>query len=572
MKTIRQYITLIFIVLTISSVAQNTLPGFYLQTDRYCYVSGDIAYFKVYSLYQNFGSIPEQTLYIDLVTPNERFISGDLVSLNNGVASGYFNIPDSLVSGEYQLRVYLKDNENEVPDQYSGKTIYVTNRFGRNEPVYSMVDIEKKDTTEMDDSTNFNLNGSLSIVQNELTTRHKVTASIQLETAEKANRVTLSAVVKPLSRCEYNQEKKAQKLYQLMGDKKLKPLNKELLKGNSGVLIKGKLVNLNPDTKLDKAIVLLTFQDTLLHIKYDLTNELGEFCLYLNDFYNEQTGFFTAYNFSDLLPLKDIDIILDPVFYNDSTPIKAQPEPLTYLPCKDSLNIIKSIVAKAYQQNLIEPTKQPLLDTISYENKYLTGPLTDMVYPDDFINLPNFVEVAKEILPFVRFKKEKDGYKFSLVDGESKMLRANPIVFVDGIPLVENELLVDLNSAYIKRVDVRSKPRFYGDVFIQNGIVLIWTKELNFWTFHQSKLTKAFDLKLFQQPMQFNFPDYSKKSDYSIPDFRQTIYWNPDLTITNKTAEFSFFTSDEKGKYLIEIEGISDLGEPVYIKKIITVE
>lgn len=573
MKTLKQFISLIIILLAYRSVAQNNLPQFYLQTDRYCYVSGDVAYFKVYSLYHNFGNIPEQTVYIDLVTLKNNFICGELLPLEHGTASGYFNIPDSLVSGSYQFRVYLKDNNGKVPENYCGKNIYVSNRFGRNEPVYSYADLDIKDTTKIDDSTAVSINGTINIDQKELSTRHKVTSHINLEVSDNANLISLSAVVKPLYKCEYNVEKQAKKMHQLVENKKLNALNNELLKGKSGVLINGKVINQNPETPLQKSVVFLSFQDTILHLKYAVTNEMGEFCFYLNNFYDEETGYFSVYNFADLLPLENIDIKLEPAFYDDSLPVQVMPEPLTYLPGKDSVSIIKSVIAKAYQQNMFEFTKQPLLDSVSYENKYLTGPLTDVVYPDEYINLPDFVEVAKEILPFVRFKKEKEGYKFSLIDGVSKVVRPNPVVLIDGIPLVENELVAKLNSAYIKRIDVKSEPRFYGDVFFQNGLILIWTKDHNFWTLNQSKLTKAFELRLFQQPVYYSFPDYSKKADFSIPDFRQTIYWNPDLKVDDKkTAEFSFFTSDEKGKFIIEIEGLTNLGEPVYIQKIITIE
>ena len=44
------------------------------------------------------------------------------------------------------------------------------------------------------------------------------------------------------------------------------------------------------------------------------------------------------------------------------------------------------------------------------------------------------------------------------------------------------------------------------------------------------------------------------------PDFRTTLFWDPDITIENGTANRLFFTSDQTGMYKIIVEGITDEG------------
>jgi hypothetical protein len=47
------------------------------------------------------------------------------------------------------------------------------------------------------------------------------------------------------------------------------------------------------------------------------------------------------------------------------------------------------------------------------------------------------------------------------------------------------------------------------------------------------------------------------------------LYWNPEVkTDENGEANISFYTSDEKGKFLITIEGVGERGE-ISSKKII---
>jgi len=58
-------------------------------------------------------------------------------------------------------------------------------------------------------------------------------------------------------------------------------------------------------------------------------------------------------------------------------------------------------------------------------------------------------------------------------------------------------------------------------------------------------------------------PDYSVDTIKfnRIPDFRNTLYWNPDMH-TDKTGKASveFYTSDEAAEYLITIEGTTTDG------------
>ena len=65
---------------------------------------------------------------------------------------------------------------------------------------------------------------------------------------------------------------------------------------------------------------------------------------------------------------------------------------------------------------------------------------------------------------------------------------------------------------------------------------------------------------------EFYSPDHINGiEEQTKADVRTTLYWNPNITITdNNDVEISFFTSDTDSKYVIEIEGISTSGIPLY--------
>jgi len=61
----------------------------------------------------------------------------------------------------------------------------------------------------------------------------------------------------------------------------------------------------------------------------------------------------------------------------------------------------------------------------------------------------------------------------------------------------------------------------------------------------------------------FYSPQYDvKKMSSSYTDLRSTIYWNPNITTKDGSAEFEFFNADTKGTYRVVIEGIDDKGHP----------
>jgi hypothetical protein len=61
----------------------------------------------------------------------------------------------------------------------------------------------------------------------------------------------------------------------------------------------------------------------------------------------------------------------------------------------------------------------------------------------------------------------------------------------------------------------------------------------------------------------FYSPDYSIDAERlsRIPDFRNTLYWNPDVvTSANSPAAVEFYTSDDEMEYTVIIEGFTSEG------------
>ncbi len=67
----------------------------------------------------------------------------------------------------------------------------------------------------------------------------------------------------------------------------------------------------------------------------------------------------------------------------------------------------------------------------------------------------------------------------------------------------------------------------------------------------------------YYQAREFYCPDYELSPVTNPkPDYRTTLFWDPDISITDRSAEIRFFTGDQPGTYLIWIEGLTEDGVP----------
>jgi len=134
---------------------------------------------------------------------------------------------------------------------------------------------------------------------------------------------------------------------------------------------------------------------------------------------------------------------------------------------------------------------------------------------------------------------------------------------VDGVPINDLEKVININSGEIEKIDVFTTRYFISDIIL-DGILHFITKKGNLGVIDFDRSVFRLEYKLLQNYNEFQSPEYSADSlkNNRIPDFRNTLYWNPDLH-TDKTghASVEFYTSDEADEYIINVEGISPDGK-----------
>jgi TonB-dependent SusC/RagA subfamily outer membrane receptor len=160
----------------------------------------------------------------------------------------------------------------------------------------------------------------------------------------------------------------------------------------------------------------------------------------------------------------------------------------------------------------------------------------------------------------------------------SVSLRGNsglPLVFIDGFEQDWPEKLTHPSQSPLERVAIsaiESIDVFSGSAAIifgmrgANGAISITTKKGQNTPYTEKSNHTVYSPIGYQKPVEFYAPKYetldAKQS--SIPDYRTTIFWKPDVVITDDgEAGFEFYTSDFPTTYSVVIEGLTNDGKIV---------
>ncbi len=101
----------------------------------------------------------------------------------------------------------------------------------------------------------------------------------------------------------------------------------------------------------------------------------------------------------------------------------------------------------------------------------------------------------------------------------------------------------------------------YGDLEIY-GILSLFTAEDYLQLTQSDNEIFLFDNKVLSSDNTFTTinHDSSEKKSSRIPDFRQTLFWNPEMIVNVDEVMVEFYTSDLRSTFEIVVRGISKDG------------
>jgi len=323
-----------------------------------------------------------------------------------------------------------------------------------------------------------------------------------------------------------------------------------------GLIVSGRISDIETGLPLKNENVILSFVGNKSNCSFAKTTESGNF------YFNTHVKGTQELVIQPVLPDPDgyfveIDNPFPETILKEKMP--------SFLPDTNMLSQLNKAIISMQVKGIYDPyrvIKSQTDETSSSSDFY--GEQLDKVYIEKYIELNSTREIIKEIVPALWIgKRDKKSY-FRLASGQdSPPFEKEPLVLVDGVPVNDIDRILAINPNELERIELLRKRYYVSDMTFE-GIVHFITKKANLSAIE-------FDNSLFRQEFRsvqnmpgFYSPDYSTDSlkNSRIPDFRNTLYWNPSLVTDKKgRAKAEFFTSDEPGEYSILVQGMTSEGK-----------
>jgi hypothetical protein len=237
---------------------------------------------------------------------------------------------------------------------------------------------------------------------------------------------------------------------------------------------------------------------------------------------------------------------------------QAKIQPLSLQTSQAGSILLRSIGAQA--ENSYQPEKEENFALpVSYDTTGFTGVPSKTYYLDNYTRFPTMEEVMREYVKEVHVRNRQKNFHYEVFNApDISYFSAEPLVLIDGVPVFNVNKIIELDPLKIKKVDVVTN-RFFAGGHQYDGIVSYSTYNDDLDGYQLDPNSVVVEYEGLQFKREFYLPQYETPGQASgrIPDYRNVLYWSPDVYTTNGKQDVSFYTSDIPGKYIVVVQGIS---------------
>ncbi len=510
-----------------------------LQLQKTVFVSGEKVWLKN-SLVSGHYNGHQNILFVDLCGEGSVITSRILLRENNHW-QGELTIPDSLETGVYLLRAYT-GNYNGKPE-ITSKLISVINRFGNN----------NTNETRKLNRNYLAIDQSVMVPENEgkllktyadqskFSPKSKVKFWVEKEGNDYPSGISYSVYKIPdslgNSTTQNLDDAENRVVYARSDDEKI----------YNSLIISGKVISKSDSLPVEGEMVLFSVPDSIPQIIYSKTDSKGEFHIHIDECYGSKDAIIQTVSKD-----RELQITIYPNLLNPPVQI-----PFYISEATEQSEFVKLAVQRAVLQKVY--SFEDKIDSAKKTFKYpFYGKASNVVIPDQYFDLDNFEEISKEILPFSRIRKDKEGYSMRIFNPDKTGFFDNPWILVDGIPVYNIQDLNVLNSRKIKRIETQPELRCYGDLYIESALS-IFTYKCQF-----------DEVKMPQNSIRTFVETFSNTSEYVgnkfiessvMADFRDVLFWEPVLGPFTNAAQVEVQCSYERGSYVAVVQAIDSEGK-----------
>ncbi len=185
---------------------------------------------------------------------------------------------------------------------------------------------------------------------------------------------------------------------------------------------------------------------------------------------------------------------------------------------------------------------------------------------DDYVRFPTMKDIFIEYIRLIKLTQDKGQNHLFINQPELKVFfDQDPFYLIDGVPVFNLNPILNIDPLKLKSLDIILNRYHYGPS-ISDGIFSFKTYhgDLNGYPIDSKEFIDEFEGVALER--EFFSPIYSSFSQQETtkPDFRTTLYWNPNLK-PNYDGQYpvSFYSSDITGSFLINLIGITKNGKMI---------
>lgn len=512
---------------------------FSLFTDRDLYTSGETLLLKIFAPEGELSGI----VHVNLINVSGKIIVGISKKIIDHQADGFMYLPDSLSTGCYLLGVSTRNNP-----VLTFHEVYIVNRFtGIPEAGSAIRSSEKRTVPEQ-------VANALQISGIEKTYQSRSKAQVILRLPDE-----LTAQIKgnlSVSIAETTSGFDAANFL-----KQVEAINNELIE-KDGVILEGFVKDLKTGEPFKNGLVYLSVPDSVPRFTFYRTGDDGHFYFQFDHYFGKIPVIIQGFDPERKRLLKIVlhhpDSLKSGVlsFKNWNIP----PE----LRASSAQNIEAVTFSKIFNQPeiTVQAASRPKAEAYPFY-----GVPTEVVDPHPFIDLPDFTEISRELLPGVKFRAYN---RIPTLQVFNSALRTYfdlpPLILLDGIPIRDLSILKDLGSKDIDRVEICLNERFYGDLAFP-GVVAVYTSKSNYSRVVESDELIRFNFEVIQPDALVNVPSEQRSNE---PDLRKVLLWKPSVK-PEETVRLDFETSDIRSSFKLVVRGTTADGSVFYKEQIFEV-
>ena len=536
------------------------------------FVNGETLYYKLNCL-KNSDKKPStisKVAYVELIDSDKKVVFRNKLFLENGSGDGDFFIPSTLKTGNYKLIGYTIWMLNLSTAEIFQTDLSIINPFQEgnlNSKTQNATQVisENKSATDFDHFKNTIVTSeNIKLILDKKSFSNREIVNLKIESlkpilkngnyAISVRKIDSLPLKKQISAVDFSNEIKSQASKSIT-----------ILPELRGEIISGKISSKSAGNSIQNISVALSMPGNSYISKVVKTDSDGSFIFNIDKIAPSSNMIVQVLNENH----KNYTVLLNDPLQPKYEDLSIEVAPNLNPEIENSLEqrTIATQIENAYYNVKKDSTLTP-----QKINPFYSPVATEYIL-DDFTRFPTLKETIVEIVKEMYFI-QKDRNMFMYVRDMNIVAQSTepPLIIVDGLFIQNQNELFDYKMENVYKINVIAGPYFMGPKNF-NGLVSFTTKNKDYVTSQTgSYIVDTTVLKPNFQKEYFN-PNYANAAEYErIPDYRYQLLWNPQLNLNEASTAISFYTSDIKGTFKINIEGFTNDGIPISLSENIEVQ